>query len=52
MSAFKGDGRMADTRAVDLALVGRPGAGEIAGVLMACAVVFVLLVRFDGGRCP
>lgn len=39
---------MADIQRVDLALEGRPGAGEVASILLACAVVFFLLVRFDG----
>lgn len=39
---------MADTPRVDVTLEGRPGAAEVAGILAACALAFVLLVRFDG----
>lgn len=40
---------MADTSPVDLALTtDRPALPEVAGILAICAIVFALLVHFDG----
>lgn len=39
---------MADTRRVDMALQPRPALPEVVGVVLACALVFLALVKIDG----
>lgn len=39
---------MADIRPVDVALQPRPALPEVVGVVLACALVFLALVKIDG----